>query len=69
MGSTKDVSKVYVEESTVSCEHEVVQMAIPHTQDVGHHAVARTALQVGLVYFRLDPKRCCMVYRQVSPSL
>ena len=58
---TQDVAKVDVEETAVGCQHEVVKMAISHSQDVGHHTIASTALEISLVDLRLDAEWCCRV--------
>jgi hypothetical protein len=45
---TQDVAKVDVEEAAIWAQHEVVQVAVPHAQDVGHHAVAGAGAHKGL---------------------
>ena len=54
--TAQDVAKVNVEEAAVVGEHEVVQVPVPHAQDVGHHAVARTAAHKRLNHLHLQAK-------------
>ena len=53
---TQEVPEINVEQPPIINEHEVVQMTVPNTQEVGHHAVARTAAHKVVEHVGLEPK-------------
>jgi len=57
---THDEAKVDVEQAAVVGEHEVVQVAVPYAQDVGHHAVPRAAAHVAVHHVRFQPEGSCI---------